>query len=326
MNTNLGEGLSAKCVITPNLKCGIIKRSRKYVSKIVEIPYGDSILKDIMNNEIDISKSIKKSNKSRKWINNNFSLINRKCPKSKLTKSIIKKCNLSLKKKNEILLMRNVGCDSSKKYTNNCGDLSTPQVLNRIKILGPDFIKQIIVKLLKAILFLHSINISHCDLKNGNIVMDSNNNVRIIDFGSSINVSTINLDRKKLFRKISMATPYFVPPEFVIAQHTLYNSSKETIINKTFKMSGLKKTSKNTKLIEKMYKNRNAIINGLFNKKSPIIFKYDVYSLGRFLDIIYKFTGTKMPKDIKPIVNKMLEPDYNKRYSIKDCLRKFNIF
>lgn len=355
MHNNLGTGMTAKCIINPSLKCGNFKRSHKYISKIVEI--NNDIINSIINNEIEISKLIKKSGKSLKWIDNNFALIERVCPNSKLSKNIIKKCNMSSKTKNKMLIMRNVGCNAiykgskietkygkarilktkkkivSVKYNNNtisnitrnniikyCGDLSNSIVLNRIKILGSIFIKKILVKLLNAIKFLHSINITHNDIKNGNIVMDSNYNVRIIDFGSSIHLSTLKSD-KELIRKMSMSTPYFVPPEICILQYSMNNYSKKITINKTIQVSGIKKTPKTFKFIEELYKNRKKIKHDLFYSKNPSIFKYDVYSLGRFLDLLYKVTQLKMPKKIKILINKMLEPDYKKRFSINQCLR-----
>jgi serine/threonine protein kinase len=356
MDTNLGEGLSAKCIISPSLKCGKMKRSSKYVSKIVESD--ENMIDSILNNEIEISRLIKSGPKSQKWIDDNFALVEKVCPKSGLSKLTITKCRLSANKKNTILLMRNVGCNAlykgskirtnrglarilktrkkslSIKYNNNnksinidrseliryCGDFTNKQVLDHIKVLGNCFIKQMMIKLLQGVKYLHSIGISHCDLKNGNIVMDSNYNVRIIDFGSSIHLSSIKSENS-LRAKLSMFTPYFVPPELIIIQYWMNNYNKETTITKAFEVSGILKTPKTIKLIERIYKNRDVIKKDLFYSKSPSIFKYDVYSLGRFLDLLYKVIRLKTPPNIKKLVDKMLEPDYKKRISINKCLK-----
>ena len=54
------------------------------------------------------------------------------------------------------------------------------------------YILEIFVKIVKAVKKIHEKNIIHRDLKPSNIIVDINNSIKIIDFGSSINISEKN--------------------------------------------------------------------------------------------------------------------------------------
>ena len=58
--------------------------------------------------------------------------------------------------------------------------------------LAEEEILEIFVKIVKAVRKIHEKNIIHRDLKPSNIIVDINNNIKIIDFGSSINISEKN--------------------------------------------------------------------------------------------------------------------------------------
>ena len=62
-------------------------------------------------------------------------------------------------------------------------------------------------QLFKAMSHLHAQNIIHRDLKPQNIMIDKNNNVRLIDFG----LAEFKLDNKK--QENIAGTPYFMSPE-----------------------------------------------------------------------------------------------------------------
>ena len=58
--------------------------------------------------------------------------------------------------------------------------------------LAEEEILEIFVKIVKAVRKIHEKNVIHRDLKPSNIIVDINNNIKIIDFGSSINISEKN--------------------------------------------------------------------------------------------------------------------------------------
>jgi len=231
MEQNLGKGLSAKCVIIPGKLCNSDKPQDNYINKIVEMPLDDIHMKKILLNEILISKLIRKRTndikKSTEWLEDQFGIIEDVCPLKDFTESIIKKCDIDTKLKENyfIYVIKNAGCrpiktgskvklidgtsgtiskyrrnnikvekDGIEKYVkiedimSGCGDFTTKSVLDIISSSNIKFIKSMFLKLLNSIKFLHSINIVHCDIKHPNIIMDSDLNVRIVDFGSSINL------------------------------------------------------------------------------------------------------------------------------------------
>lgn len=338
MNTNLGAGLSAKCILSPSLKCGDKKSSTDYISKIVEV--NNKQLKHILKNEIDISKIIIKASNSKQFLHDNYALIETICPQPKFSKKTIKKCNLSKNNKSVVLNMRNVGCNSQFKGSKNrttkrlakllkskhksvnnnenkyCGDLSSIKVLENLKLLGEKYIIGMTIKILNAVKYLHSLKISHCDIKPGNIVMDSNNETRIIDFGSSIYTPSVKND-KILKEKLGMFTQYFIPPEIAIVIFKLNGYHIDKIMKQIFGMCGLKKTPKNIRLVNRLYKNRTKLQKSLLTK---IIYKYDVYSIGKLLEIIYMIIRTPISKKMNEIIKIMTEPDYSKRATINKVI------
>ena len=195
---------------------------------------------------------------------------------------------------------------------------------------------------------MHNSGISHCDIKPGNILMDYNGVVRIIDFGSSIYVKPIektdfikickNLvrDSKKggdyelnkyermLFYKIGMYSPTFAPPEFLISQKILIKNNNIEDILEMMEENDISKTKKNITLIKKLLNMDMDLIEALFCNDKELIFKYDVYSLGKTIQYIYKLLNSLKPKfknkSLEDLIKKMTELDYNKRLSLGECL------
>jgi len=67
--------------------------------------------------------------------------------------------------------------------------------------------KKIFSQIIEGLIYLHSINIYHRDIKLENIIIDENLNVKLIDFGFGV-----NCDKHKLLN-FFCGTPSYMPPE-----------------------------------------------------------------------------------------------------------------
>lgn len=83
------------------------------------------------------------------------------------------------------------------------------------KITGPiikDNLITIFVQLLEAFKYAHKLNIVHRDIKPSNIIIDSNNNIKVLDFG----IAKILEDTKSLTKTgTQLGTVYYMSPEQV---------------------------------------------------------------------------------------------------------------
>lgn len=74
-------------------------------------------------------------------------------------------------------------------------------------------IKKIFLELINALYYLHEVaHVIHCDIKAENILLDSNNNVKLADFGFSYNHTYTDEDNQKFSEKIK-GSPAYIAPE-----------------------------------------------------------------------------------------------------------------
>lgn len=69
--------------------------------------------------------------------------------------------------------------------------------------------KRLFKQIVEGLCYCHKMSVVHRDIKLENILLDSNNNIKIIDFGFSIIIG----EDKKL--KIFCGTPSYMSPEIV---------------------------------------------------------------------------------------------------------------
>ena len=56
--------------------------------------------------------------------------------------------------------------------------------------LSDDHIQYFVYQILRGLLFMHSANVIHRDIKLANILLDSNGNVKLCDFGFATKISS----------------------------------------------------------------------------------------------------------------------------------------
>lgn len=79
---------------------------------------------------------------------------------------------------------------------------------------GPE-IKRIFLQLISAISYLHEVaGILHCDIKAENVLLDSNNNVKLADFGFAYDQNNINENSSENSTKIK-GSPAYIAPEIL---------------------------------------------------------------------------------------------------------------
>ncbi len=87
------------------------------------------------------------------------------------------------------------------------------QILNEQKKLEPERAVKITKRILDALQYIHDHDIVHRDLKPENVMVDDQDNIKLIDFGIASNLR----GRRLTFSKLSqtMGTPDYISPEQV---------------------------------------------------------------------------------------------------------------
>ena len=200
--------------------------------------------------------------------------------------------------------------------------------------------------LLRAIHILSENSIIHGDLKLENLICNDKGEIRIIDFGGALCLDKIKMNKNQycqdyvyddeyinniLLNMFTTYTPRYTPIEVSVIKLLLRNYSREKIIGSIYEKID-KYFFKNTspeiinEMINKIVDNKDSILKNTYCRKSSILYKYDVYSMGvvfyeicRFIDSTFESIE---PKTIK-LINAMIEFDYQKRKDIKQCLAMY---
>jgi len=87
------------------------------------------------------------------------------------------------------------------------------KVLDEVKVLPPDRAVKIALGICEALSYIHSHGVVHRDLKPENVMVDANDNIKLIDFG----IAGQSGARRLTFAKLSqvMGTPEYISPEQV---------------------------------------------------------------------------------------------------------------
>ena len=87
------------------------------------------------------------------------------------------------------------------------------KILDEQRKLPPERAVQLAVRILNALEYIHSRGVAHRDLKPENVMVDENDNIKLIDFGIAAHAKS----RRLTFAKLSqtMGTPDYISPEQV---------------------------------------------------------------------------------------------------------------
>jgi non-specific serine/threonine protein kinase len=172
-------------------------------------------------------------------------------------------------------------------------------IINKMTKLSEKISKIIFYQLIITIKYLHNLNIIHRDIKPDNILLDLNNNIKLSDFGISLQI------KKNIYIKDHVGTPAFLAPEILIKNDIGYEPYKTDIWSSGvvlfYMLTGIFPFRGNSE--DELHKN---IIKGKFPKLN------DFNLSNECIDLIYK----------------ILEINPNKRINIDDILNHswFNDF
>lgn len=94
-------------------------------------------------------------------------------------------------------------------------DSSIASVISNFGALNEKVVRAYTRQILSGLDYLHKHCIVHRDVKCANVLLDSDGNVKVADFGASKNLSQINGDGHQMSMK---GTPFFMAPEVVLQQ------------------------------------------------------------------------------------------------------------
>ena len=260
------NGIIFKPIIECNTKLHGLDKNKEYISKIFfnqkSCDYewtASKIIKELDPEHIFTLKHVKKCK-----INNNKMLLDFFPKKKKLAMMIIEYGGIDL-------------------------DLS-----KTIKFSLKHFIE-----LLNGINILNKNNLCHFDIKPTNILINSNNEFKIIDFGEMIKFK----EYKDIYKYITIDEDHpFYPPEISV----LSNKKNKHLFRK-----------ENIKFLDK------------YSKKDDLLLasKFDIYGLGKtFEQIFYKLKFNKKSDEIflKKLISYMTEINPYERFTIKQCIQYIN--
>jgi serine/threonine protein kinase len=175
-------------------------------------------------------------------------------------------------------------------------DLSN--LIKRINILPSNLSKQIISELINVIEYLHcTMKISHNDLKPGNIMLDENNHIKLIDFATAkIHCKIFDksqgkfVDSDKYISEEIFGTIEYISPEMLEHKITDYRTNDIWALG--------------------------IIIYIIFNGESPFLGKNDFFTIENIKNCKFKYINENMPEEAKDLINHILVKDPIKRYNI----------
>lgn len=90
----------------------------------------------------------------------------------------------------------------------HCGEINLRKKIDGRPKISLGEIKKLFKQIVEAIIYVHSLNITHNDIKMENVVLDRHNNVKLVDFGFA---------RENATRQTSMicGTPNYMSPELL---------------------------------------------------------------------------------------------------------------
>ena len=104
----------------------------------------------------------------------------------------------------------------------------------------------------------------------------------------------------------------------------LYEGSGYDVENKLLEQDGEKEKNELIKFFNSLKiksKFDKFMKEYIHSSKKSLIFKYDVYSLGKILEFIVLENEIKLDKKIKDLIANMTKLDCKQRYSVEKCLK-----
>ena len=184
----------------------------------------------------------------------------------------------------------------------NHGDLENFQkVLLKRKVLSETIICYFAKQILEALEYIHRCKIIHMDIKQGNILVDSNLNIKLTDF--SVSCSFALFHPEDLVKFPFVGTSKYMSPEIINRTHMkIKEASKIDIYSLGVTLYDLAFGEFPYKLKEVGSKNYEQILNNIKNEN--LEFPKD----------------RKVSELFKDFLGGLLEKDYTKRFSISQAL------
>ncbi len=193
------------------------------------------------------------------------------------------------------------------------------------KNIDYDIFKKVLCQILCGLEFMHSKNIVHHDIKPSNLLVFSDNQIKICDFGQSIPMIIQNNEK-------NVITPWYRPPEVATNKIQYLNVdvwSVGCIAIEMFTKYPLLYLcpEKNDKVLENIILNipctdldiLKSEVSSLSNKKCKYNSFEEIFKIYNIKETDFNKTPGKLNEYIDLIKN-MLLIDPNKRYTVTQCL------